>query len=157
MLLSDARPGLTPLPETIEASVKTAFVNATVIPMTEGLPVLENHTVLVENGLITAVGPVSDVPIADDVTRIDATGLFLAPGMSEMHLHLTFGGQAATIDTISDGQLTVTAPAGAAGAVDVVVTTPGGSVTSTGGFTYIPPPTISNISPDEAETCSTPL
>lgn len=45
------------------------------------------------------------------------------------------------------GTLTCTAPAGTAGAVDVVVTTSEGSSTSTGGFTYYGVPTFTGISP----------
>ncbi len=94
--LSDPLPGLTPLPETITADQKTAFINATVIPMTDGLPVLEMHGVLVENGLITAIAPMSQLEIPADAEIINARGLYLAPGMTEMHLHITFGGQAAS-------------------------------------------------------------
>ena len=60
---------------------------------------------------------------------------------------VTFGGTSASCTVDSDTQVTCTSPAHAAGAVDVVVTTPGGSATSTGGFTYIPAPTISGIAP----------
>ena len=59
---------------------------------------------------------------------------------------VTFDGTSASC-TVADTQITCTSPAHAAGAVDVVVTTPGGSATSTGGFTYIPAPTISGIAP----------
>jgi hypothetical protein len=53
---------------------------------------------------------------------------------------VTFGGTAATGVTATATQITCTTPAHAAGAVDVVVTTIGGSATSTGGYTYIAPP-----------------
>ena len=52
---------------------------------------------------------------------------------------VTFDGVAGTgLSGVSDTQLMVTAPAHAAGAVDVVVTTPGGTATSS--FTYQAPP-----------------
>jgi hypothetical protein len=52
---------------------------------------------------------------------------------------VTFGGTAATdldVSAAGDGVITVTAPAHAAGAVDVVVTDDIGATTLTGGFTY---------------------
>jgi hypothetical protein len=50
----------------------------------------------------------------------------------------TFGGTAAVCTVNSDTQVTCTSPAHSAGAVDVIITTPSGPATSTGGFTYIP-------------------
>ncbi|WP_412758362.1 IPT/TIG domain-containing protein, partial [Legionella bozemanae] len=47
-----------------------------------------------------------------------------------------------------DSQVTVVTPAGTAGAVDVVLTTPGGDVTSAGGYTYVAAPAITLINPD---------
>ena len=51
------------------------------------------------------------------------------------------GATAETVDTLPGGDgVVVTCPPGVVGAVDVVVTTPGGTVTVEGGFTYDPPP-----------------
>ena|SRR5215831_81992 len=51
---------------------------------------------------------------------------------------VTFGGTAGTAFTVvSDSQLTVTSPAHAAGAVNVVVANPRGNVTVTNGYTYV--------------------
>ena len=44
--------------------------------------------------------------------------------------------------------ITATTPAHAAGAVDVVVTTPGGTGTGTGVYTYVAPPSVTSVSPD---------
>jgi hypothetical protein len=49
---------------------------------------------------------------------------------------VTFGGTEATIVSVTDTEITVTSPAHAAGAVNVVVTTPGGSSTDVPTFTY---------------------
>ncbi len=49
---------------------------------------------------------------------------------------VTIGGSAATVTASTANSITVTTPAHAEGAVNVVVTVPNGSVTSTGGFTY---------------------
>lgn len=82
---------------------------------------------------------------------ITGTGLFTGtdptPGLA-----VNFGTQAATVVTSSAGGtvITVTSPAaGAAGAVDVRVTTPGGTsaITPADQFTYQPGPTISAFSP----------
>ena len=63
---------------------------------------------------------------------------------------MTFGGVAATVtDVAADGStVTVLTPGHAAGTVDIVVTTPGGETTSPNAFTYVAPPTASEISPD---------
>jgi alpha-tubulin suppressor-like RCC1 family protein len=53
---------------------------------------------------------------------------------------VTFGGTAATIVSVTSTGITVTSPAHAAGAVNVVVTTPGGSSTDVATFTYEGPP-----------------
>lgn len=66
---------------------------------------------------------------------------------------VTFGGAAGTGLTVNSGSsITVTTPAHAAGAVDVVVTAAGGPVTSTGGFTYVAPPAISSATPNTGST-----
>lgn len=51
---------------------------------------------------------------------------------------VNFGGNPGTSFTVvSDSELTVTTPAGVAGAVDVEVVDDGGNVTVSGGFTYV--------------------
>lgn len=65
----------------------TAFVGVNVVPM-DSERVVENQTVLVENGHIAAFGPVDDVEVPDGATRIDGAGKYLMPGLAEMHGHL---------------------------------------------------------------------
>ena len=69
---------------------------------------------------------------------------------------VTFGGIPATnVTVVSANQITCIAPPHAAGTVDIVVTTPAGSGTATGGYTYIPPgsgPSISGLSPTSGPT-----
>ncbi|MFE7746818.1 IPT/TIG domain-containing protein [Nocardia sp. NPDC057455] len=55
---------------------------------------------------------------------------------------VTFDGVAAPFSVISDTSLAAVTPPGTAGAVDVVVTTSGGSVTGVGAFTYVAGPGI---------------
>lgn len=61
------------------------FTNVTVIPMdTEGM--LKNQTVVVKNGLITAMG--RKVVYDKNALVINAKGKFLMPGLAEMHAHV---------------------------------------------------------------------
>ena len=64
-----------------------AFVGVNVVPM-DSERVVENQTVLVENGHIAAFGSVDDVEVPEGATRIDGAGKYLMPGLAEMHGHL---------------------------------------------------------------------
>lgn len=62
---------------------------------------------------------------------------------------VTFDGTNATSYVVDSAtQITAVAPAGTAGAVDVVVTNPRDAATATGGFTYEAVPTITTLNPD---------
>ncbi len=93
--LSELEPGILPLPETIDQSTLTAVIDVSVVPMTPGFPIWEHRNVVFENGLITDIN--QDPQFASEFigTTIDGRGLHLAPGMSEMHLHITTGGREA--------------------------------------------------------------
>ena len=65
----------------------TAFVGVSVVPM-DSERVLENQTVLVENGYIGALGPTAEVEVPEGAIRIDGAGKYLMPGLAEMHGHL---------------------------------------------------------------------
>ena len=64
-----------------------AFVNVNVVPMTSE-QVLEQQTVLVDEGRISDIGPTSRITIPTGATRIDGTGRYLMPGLTETHGHL---------------------------------------------------------------------
>jgi hypothetical protein len=96
VLLSDPLAGFSPIPQTISADQKVAIVDVTLIPMTEGLPKLFHQSVLIENGVIVSIFPSAEFEIPADAVVVDARGLYLAPGMTEMHLHITVGGQSAS-------------------------------------------------------------
>jgi tetratricopeptide (TPR) repeat protein len=65
----------------------TAFVHASVVPMdSEG--VLKDQTVLVSEGRIRAMGPAAKTPLPPGVRVVDASGLFLLPGLVDMHVHV---------------------------------------------------------------------
>jgi imidazolonepropionase-like amidohydrolase len=67
-----------------------AFVDVNVLPMDrEG--VLPGQTVVVVDGVITAMGPADDVEVGTGATIVDGGGLFLMPGLAEMHAHVPPG------------------------------------------------------------------
>jgi len=70
-----------------------AFVGVNVIPL-DRERVLQNHTVIVQDGRITAVGPASTTQVPAGATRVDASGKYLIPGLAEMHGHVPSVGQA---------------------------------------------------------------
>src|SRR5690625_1954520 len=73
---------MTSTPRTRTSSV--AITGGYVVPVA-GDPV-EGGTVLVADGVITAVG--TDVDIPDGVPVVDATGSWVLPGFIEAHAHL---------------------------------------------------------------------
>lgn len=95
------------------------------------------------NGKPLYTAPTPSVPSVDSV--VPATGaaaggnqvVVNGSGFSVANLSVKFGTTAGTgITDLTDAHFTVTVPAGTAGAVDVVVTTDGGTDTLTGGYTY---------------------
>jgi hypothetical protein len=65
----------------------TAFVNVNVLPM-DRERVLERHTVIVQDGRITAVGPADRTQVPAGATRVEGAGRYLMPGLAEMHGHI---------------------------------------------------------------------
>jgi imidazolonepropionase-like amidohydrolase len=66
--------------------VSTAFTGGYVVPV-DGDPI-EGGTVLVEDGLIVAVGQAADVDVPDDAEIVDASGTWVLPGFVESHGHV---------------------------------------------------------------------
>lgn len=66
---------------------EVVFRSVNVIPM-DSERVLENQTVIVRNGRITAVGDASKVKHGNNALVIDAKGKYLIPGLAEMHAHV---------------------------------------------------------------------
>jgi len=64
-----------------------AFVGVNVIPM-NGNRVLEDYSVIVEDGQIVTMGPRASTSLAAGATLIDGTGKYLIPGLADMHIHL---------------------------------------------------------------------
>jgi imidazolonepropionase-like amidohydrolase len=64
-----------------------AFVNVNVLSM-DGAGVLEEQAVIVADGRIVAIGGVDEIGPEEGVEVIEADGLYLLPGLTEMHGHL---------------------------------------------------------------------
>jgi len=69
-----------PLPQT------TAFINARIIPVVGDE--IENGTLIIRDGKITAVGPADSTPIPDLAVKVDAAGKILMPGLVDTHSHV---------------------------------------------------------------------
>ena len=64
-----------------------AFFNVNVIPMSDER-VIEQQTVIVQDGVIGRIGHVDEVPVPEGARVIDGTDRFLIPGLAEMHAHV---------------------------------------------------------------------
>jgi imidazolonepropionase-like amidohydrolase len=69
-----------------------AITHVTVLDMT-GAPPLADHTVLIEKRHIAVIGPAGAVSIPRGTKVVDASGKFLIPGLTDMHVHLTAAGE----------------------------------------------------------------
>lgn len=138
---------LTPTTRTVLGQSFTAHVPAvlTGAPADQGVAVAADGSFLitgaaqtrrvvgVNSPTITSVSPSSGSPGGGESVTITGTDLTGATSV-------TFGGVAATnVVVVSGTTVTATVPAGAPGAVNVTVTTPGGTATATGAYTYASP------------------
>ncbi|MFJ7949269.1 IPT/TIG domain-containing protein [Streptomyces sp. NPDC096354] len=86
-----------------------------------------------------SLSPASGATAGGETVTINGTGLSTATSVA-------FGANTAVPTIVSDGQITVAAPAGAAGSVGVSVTTAGG--TNNGlTYTYVAAPTATTVTP----------
>jgi len=69
-----------------EASGSFAIIGATLIDGT-GRPAVPNSTVVIRNGRIVAAGAAGKVALRSHIRVVHAEGLFLLPGLWEMHSH----------------------------------------------------------------------
>ncbi|HKY30034.1 MAG TPA: amidohydrolase family protein [Pyrinomonadaceae bacterium] len=70
-----------------KAAKPIAFVNVNVIPM-DKQRVLQKQNVIIRNGVIAEIGDANRIKIPRDAQRIDGTGKYLIPGLTDMHVHL---------------------------------------------------------------------
>jgi IPT/TIG domain-containing protein len=96
---------------------------------------------------VSAISPISGTTAGG--TPVTITGANFTGATA-----VTIGGVPATGVTVSgSGTISATTPAHAPGPASVVVTTPGGTGTVTGNYTYVPPTaTITSISPSSGTT-----
>ena len=69
------------------SAASTAIINVNVVPMHAEV-VIPAQTVVVENGLISAIGSVDKVPVPEGAEVVDGTDRYLMPGLAEMHAHV---------------------------------------------------------------------
>lgn len=108
---------------------------------------LPNGFTFVPPPTVASVSPVSGYTSGGTAITVTGTGFLAGAGV-------TVGGVAATgVTVVSATSITATTPAGAAGARDVVVTNADGQTgTLAGAFTYVPPPTVTGVSPTSGYT-----
>ena len=69
------------------SATSTAIINVNIVPMHEEI-VVPGQTVVIENGLISAIGSVDEIPVPEDAEVVDGTDRYLMPGLAEMHAHV---------------------------------------------------------------------
>ncbi len=79
----------------------TAWINATLLPIDR--PRIENGTIVVEGGKITAIGAAANVAIPRDATVVDAKGKWIMPGLICTHSHIGGAGAADGSSPIQPG------------------------------------------------------
>jgi hypothetical protein len=120
----------------------TAGAVNVVVSTINGPGTLTNGFTYIAAPTVTSVTPNSGLPSTAQSVTIAGTGFLTGAAV-------TFGGTAATGITVGSAtQITCTAPALAAGTVNVVVTTTGGPSTQTVNYTYVAAPTASSVTPN---------
>ena len=83
LVLSALTPGLA-----TEAHGQTVAFTDVHVVVAESDETLENQTVLVRDGVIEAIGPSSAVEVPAGTTLIEGSGMYLIPGLADMHVHI---------------------------------------------------------------------
>jgi len=68
-----------------------ALVGVNILPM-DRPDILTDQTIIVRSGRIATVGPRTSTTVPDDVESHDMTGLWVTPGLADMHVHI-FGAE----------------------------------------------------------------
>lgn len=69
------------------AEREIVFQSVNVIPMDKE-EVLQNQTVIIKNGKITAIGDAASIKYSRTAQLVDGKGKYLMPGLAEMHAHV---------------------------------------------------------------------
>ena len=72
----------------IDNGFEVLFENVTLVPMVGEDAVAPGMSVKTRDGRIAAVAPVGEVAVSGKDHRIDGTGKFLLPGLTDMHVHV---------------------------------------------------------------------
>lgn len=72
---------------TFNGSEIIAIANVNVIPM-DNERVLEDQTVLIENGIVSKIGKFGELIIPDGAKTINGDNGYLMPGLADMHMHI---------------------------------------------------------------------
>lgn len=86
------------------------FRNVNVVPMNQNR-VLRNKTVAVKDGKIVAIGSQSSTSRIEADQRVDGAGLYLMPGLADMHMHVRMNPQATFNLLLANGVTTATSVA----------------------------------------------
>ena len=121
-----------------QASCTLTYTPGSTVVSQTGFPIQGGNTntvtaaIQIDAGIaLSSVSPPSGPASGGAGVTLTGVGLTGATGV-------TFGGTAATsVNVVSSTTVTAVTPAHAAGAVDVVITTPSGSATKTTGYTYL--------------------
>ena len=108
-----------------DTTAATAIVGGTVVDL-EGKAPIENAVILVEGQRIAAIGEAGSVEIPDGAEQIDAAGVWLIPGLMNMHVHLGLilpGKMAAELANESEAALALRMAASARETLQAGVTT----------------------------------
>ena len=133
---------------TVKTPAHAAGVVDVVVTTPSGTSPAKSFTYGTPAPAVTSVSPAAGTTAGGTSVTLAGTNFTGATGV-------TFDGVAGTsLSVTNDGELTITTPAHAAGAVDVVVTTPSGS-SPVKTFTYLTPapaPAVTNVSPVTGST-----
>ena len=69
------------------APARNLAITGATLDDSTGAPPVKDSVILIENGVIKAVGPRSHVRIPKDATILDASGKYAVPGLWDMHAH----------------------------------------------------------------------
>jgi len=93
-----------------ESDIKTtravAFVGVNVVPM-DRERIIEQQTVIIQDGSIAEIGPVSKLKVPSDALQIDGHGRYLMPGLGDMHVHLSHENEDELVLFLANGVTTV--------------------------------------------------
>ncbi len=93
-----------------EPKTNLALVNCKIIDGIRDSKIIENGVILIKNitqdtkvpGLISALGESREITIPKDYKLINLTGMYVLPGLINMHCHLTGGGKPTKMMNVSD-------------------------------------------------------